>query len=224
MIIIDYKKQHHKKIIHACLVALKQGKVVAYPTDTSYGLAADATNIKSIKRLYKVKGRGFNKPSSVVVPSAAHAKKIVRWNKVADRLAKRFWPGMITFVLPLTPAPLPRGRGIKGEGAKILTGKTGWIGLRTPKNKIALDLAKYLKKPITATSANLAGRPDCYSAKDIIAQFQNQKLKPDIIINAGKLSKRKPSTVVKIDGGQVEVLRSGPVSTARISYILNLKS
>ena len=223
MIVLDYKNKYHHRIIASCISALKTGKVIAYPTDTSYGLAVDATNVKAIKRLYKIKGRGFNKPSSVVVPSAAYAKKNTRWNKVVDRLAKKFWPGMITLVLPLTSAPLLRGRGIKGEGAKILTGKTGWIGLRMPKNKIALDLAKYLKKPITATSANLAGRPDCYPAKDIIAQFQNQKLKPDIIINTGKLSKRKPSTVVKIGGGRVEIIRQGPIAKQTIIKVLSAK-
>ena len=71
MVILDYKKTHHQQIINSCVHALRLGKVVAYPTDTSYGLAVDATNIKAIKKLYKIKGRDFKKPVHVVVPSAA---------------------------------------------------------------------------------------------------------------------------------------------------------
>jgi L-threonylcarbamoyladenylate synthase len=90
-----------------------------------------------------------------------------------------------------------------------------------PKNDIALDLSGLLKKPITATSANVAGEPDCYSAAEIIKQYKNQKHKPDIVINVGKLPRRKPSTIVKIDGNKHEVIRKGPVS---VKKILNQKS
>ena len=90
MIIIDYKKTVHKQIIHACAQALRDGKSVVYPTDTSYGLAVDATNIQAIKKLYQIKGRDFNKPVHVVVPSIDFGKKIGIWNSVAGKLAKNF--------------------------------------------------------------------------------------------------------------------------------------
>jgi L-threonylcarbamoyladenylate synthase len=80
-----------------------------------------------------------------------------------------------------------------------------------PNNTIALDLAKHLKRPITATSANLSGQPDVYSAASIEKQFEKKKFQPDIIINAGRLPKRKPSTVVKVDDGKITVLRQGPI-------------
>ena len=96
MVIIDYKKKYHKQIIAAAVKALKAGKAVAYPTDTSYGLAVDATSVKAIKKLYKIKGRNFNKPVHVVIPSIAYGKKIARWNPVASKLAKKFWPGALT--------------------------------------------------------------------------------------------------------------------------------
>lgn len=215
MIIIDYDKEHHKQIIDVSVLALKQGKTVAYPTDTCYGLAVDASSPAAINKLYLIKGRNFNKPVSVVVPSLTFAKKIVKWNAVASKIAKRFWPGALTLVLGLR---------VKGEGFSQLTAKSGWIGLRMPKNKVALDLAKFLKKPITATSANLSGKKDCYSAGDIARQFQNQKYQPDIIINAGKLPKRRPSTMVKIFGGKVEVLRSGSVSEKQLRKVLDIRS
>jgi L-threonylcarbamoyladenylate synthase len=203
MIILNYENKHRTKIIHACVAALKVGKVVAYPTDTSYGLGVDASNLKAIKKLYKIKGRNFNKPVHVVVPSVAYARKIVDWNISASQLARKFWPGALTLVLGLKA---------KGVGYRMLSARSGFIGLRMPKNQIALDLAKYLNSPITATSSNVSGKPDCYSADEIISQFQKQKFKPDIIINAGKLPERKPSTVVKIVDGKIETLRKGPVT------------
>ncbi len=210
MVILDYDKKLHKQIINACVVALKQGKVVVYPTDTCYGLAVDATNIDSIKKLYKVKGRGFNKASSVVVPSVAYAKKIVLWNKTASALVKKFWPGAITLVLKLK---------VESEKWKVLSAKTGFLGLRMPKYSIALDLAKKLNKPITATSANLSGMPECYSAKEVLNQFTKEKLKPDIIINAGKLKKQKPSTVAKIVNNRIQILRPGPITQKQITNV-----
>lgn len=227
MIIIDYNKKHHKKIIDACILALKQGKVVAYPTDTSYGLAVDVSNTKAIKNLYKVKGRDFKKAVSVVVPSVAYAKKIVVWKNIESILAKKFWPlirpdlhrdyvgqaGTITIVSKLK---------VQSEKYKVLTANSGFLGLRMPNNNIALDLAKCLKSPITATSANVSGMPDCYSAEEIVEQYKNKKVKPDIIINAGKLPKIKPSTIVKIFNNQIEIIRQGEISTNQI--LKNLKS
>lgn len=211
MVIVDYKKKYHKQIITSVVKALRQGKVVAYPTDTSYGLAVDAGNFKAVKKLYKIKGRNFNKPVHIVAPSVTHAKKIARWNKTAGKLARRFWPGPLTLVLALR---------VEREALSVLSAKKGTIGIRFPKNKIALGLARNLKRPITTTSANLSGNSDCYSAKDIIAQFEKQKHKPDIIINAGKLLKRKPSTVVKTDSYRVTILRQGPIGKTQIEKLL----
>ena len=217
MVIIDYQKKLHKQIINACVLALKQGKVIAYPTDTSYGLAVDAGSVRAIKKLYQIKGRNFNKPLHVVVPSLAYAKRIVIWNKAMEKLSHRFWPGALTLIAVLkVSARGGSASGGKSKKLKVLSANTGTIGLRMPKNNIAQDLAKNLGRPITATSANVSGQADCYSAGDIIGQFKNQKYKPDIIINAGKLPKRKPSTLVRVFDDVVKVLRQGPVTEKQI--------
>lgn len=214
MIIIDYKKQKHKEIIAACVHALKSGKVIAYPTDTSYGLAVDADNLNAVKKLYKVKGRDFKKPVHVVVPSVGYSKKIVNWDKFSAKLVKKFWPGALTLV---------GGCRVEGAGYRMLSAGTKTLGVRMPKNQIALDLAKNLKRPITATSANVSGGKDCYSAADIANQFKTKKDKPDIIINTGKLRKRKPSTIVKIDKNQFKILRQGPISEKQLKQALRPK-
>jgi L-threonylcarbamoyladenylate synthase len=244
MVILEYKKQYHKQIIAAAVTALKKGRVVAYPTDTCYGFAVDASSISAIKKLYQIKGRDFNKPVHIVVPSVAYAKKIAVWNKSTEKLIKKFWPGALTLILPV-------GKGLDPSlqrTLKVLSANTGTIGLRMPKNHIALDLAKNLKQPITATSANVSGMADCYSADEIIAQFfakggsesialgrspsgklkpsggKNQKYKPDIIINAGRLPENKPSTLVRAFDDVVKILRAGPVSEKQIlKSLLNTK-
>jgi len=173
-------------------------------------LAVDAANVKAIKKLYQVKERLSRQPVHVIVPSIVCAKKIVEWNKIADRLAKKFWPGPLTIILELR---------VKGKGLRLLSAGTGTLGLRMPKNRISLDLARQLGSPITTTSANppkSKGGYDSYSAGDIIKQFINKKYQPDIIINAGKLQKLKPSTMVEVNGDDIQILRSGPATKNQI--------
>ncbi len=101
----------------------------------------------------------------------------------------------------------------------MLSTGTNFLGVRIPKNKFVLDLAKLVNAPITATSAGISkehGGFDAYSAKDVALQFAGKKHKPDLIIDAGKLKKTKPSTLVKIYEGKLEILRQGPVSNKDI--------
>ncbi len=201
MIILDYDLRQHKQIIHACVLALKHGKTVVYPTDTSYGLAVDATNKKALQRLKQIKRPDVPKFIHVVVPSVGYGRNMGKWNKDAVKLSKKFWPGPLTIIVPLR----------KGSGT---------IGLRYPNNRIAHDLAYKLGRPVSATSANRSGQTDCYSLNDVLRNFRGQKHKPDIIINAGRLPKRKPSTLAKIDGQTVTILRHGPITEKQIKNAL----
>jgi L-threonylcarbamoyladenylate synthase len=219
MIVIDYNKKQHKQIIHAVALALKHGKVVAYPTDTSYGLAIDPTRPTAIKKLYKIKLRSAKQPVHIVVGSVAQAKKYVHWNLHASKLVNKYWPGALSLVLPIKT---------RTGFVKSFSAGTGTLGLRMPKNIIALDLVKALGQPITATSANPSGKLakgyDSYSAEDVIEQFSKQTHKPDIIINAGALPKKRPSTLVKVSPqGEYEILRPGPISEKQIKNTLNTK-
>ncbi|TSC66575.1 MAG: tRNA threonylcarbamoyladenosine biosynthesis protein [Candidatus Doudnabacteria bacterium Gr01-1014_77] len=217
MIILKLSKTNYSKVLRFAVNSLKKGKTVVYPTDTSYGLAALVSNKKAIDRMYKIKERGFNKPVHIFVSSVVIAKKYVQWNIVAEKLAKKFLPGPLSIALPLKS---------KNKTLKKLTGSTGYLGIRIAKNNFALDLAKQAG-PITATSANFAsekGGFDPYSSKDVLLQFKDRKLKPDIIIDAGKLKKIKPSTFIKVSkkgaGKQeeidIEILRQGPISEKQI--------
>jgi L-threonylcarbamoyladenylate synthase len=201
MIILDYDRKKHEEIIHACALALKDGKAVVYPTDTTYGLAVNMANKRAVKRLYQIKGRDFNKLTHVTPPSLAFAQKMGVWSQAARKLAQKFWPGPLTIIIPQK-------------------NKKSTIGLRYPQNKIALDLANKLGQPISATSANISGQPDSRSLNDILRHFEKARHKPDIIINAGRLLQRKPSTLVKISGKEVEILRRGPITGTQIKNFL----
>lgn len=199
--------------IRQAVACLKAGNSVVYPTDTAYGLAVDATNVIAVKRLYRLKGRHFIKPIHVVVGSLAAAKKLVKFNRKAEKLFKKFLPGPLTLVLPLRSAPIHRpGKLINGRATELLSARTGTLGIRMPKNSAALALARKLRHPITATSANLSGQPACYSAQQVAAHFKKRKFQPDLIVDAGKLPKVKPSTIVALDGESVKILRVGPIS------------
>ena len=185
---------------------LKAGGVVAYPTDTAYGLAVDATNAKAVTKLFAVKGRDFKNPIHVIPPTKAWIAKLVKLTPQAEKLIDGFMPGPITLVLSLKA---------KGASWQKLSAGTKTLGIRRPKNKIALDLAVLLAKPITTTSANVSGQPNCYSVAEIKKQFNKSKIKPDFYLDGGKLPKTKPSTVVSLVRG-VKIIRLGPISEKEI--------
>lgn len=202
MEVIKLTKKNFEEVLKKSSQALKQGKVLIYPTDTSYGLAALAYNSRAINKIYKVKGRSFKAAVSVIAPSFKEAKKLVKWTPAVQRKFGKYLPGALTVVLPLR---------MKESHLLKLSANTGWLGIRMPKHDFALRLAEMAGGPITSTSANLSGDPDTYNLKDVIEKFRKQKYKPDLIIDAGILKKIKPSTVVKFDAGKTIVLREGPV-------------
>src|SRR3989344_2970839 len=129
---------------------LKAGKAVVYPTDTAYGLGVDATNAQAVKKMRLIKERG-RKPVHVIVDSLPMAKKYVVFTRAEEKIFRKFLPGRLTMVLPLTPAVSRKGR---GSGFGLLSAGTGALGIRVPDNQVALALSRMLKKPITTSSAN----------------------------------------------------------------------
>ncbi|HLC44450.1 MAG: threonylcarbamoyl-AMP synthase [Candidatus Doudnabacteria bacterium RIFCSPHIGHO2_01_FULL_50_11] len=201
-------------ILHA-VKTLQKGGAVVYPTDTSYGLGVDAMNLSAVKKLYKIKRRGSKKPVHVVVSSQAQAQKLVRMSPLSVKLFKNLLPGPLTLVLRLKA---------KNRSLRTLSAGTGSLGIRMPKNNVALRLVRALGRPITATSANpsrdLSGGYDAYSAKEVILQFRKKKHKPDLVLDGGRLRKVRPSSVVAIVDERVKIIREGPISKRRIENAL----
>ncbi len=194
-------KLNRTLVIKEAVKVLKRGGIIVYPTETAYGLGADFLNLKAIAKIYKIKGRNFKKPLAVLVSSLAMAKRFVSFNKVSSALAKKYWPGPLTIILNFKIQILKEFR--------IKNYKT--LGLRISSNKLATLIVRKLGKPLTSTSANISGKLDCYSVDEIESQFEKRKYKPDLIIDAGRLPKRKASTVVKITDGQIKILRKGKI-------------
>lgn len=182
-----------KKIIWPKVIkALKKGEVIIFPTDTAYGLAADFFSAGAMKKVFLIKERPEEKKVTLITADLKQAQKYFSLNKKELALAKKHWPGPLTLILSL-----------KNSRKKI--------GVRMPASKIAREIARRFKKPITATSANLSGRANCYSTSCVISQFKNKKNQPALLIDAGRLKKIKPSTVAEVKGEKIKIYREGPV-------------
>lgn len=182
------------KIIKKTVNILKKGGLIIYPTETCYGIGADATNSKAVRRVYKVKKRSYSKPIHIIVSSL---KMMEIYGEITDEirfLVKRFMPGPLSIVTRKKET-IPR----------ILNPKE--ITFRIPDNPIALKLVKEAKVPITATSANISRQLPLYKIKDVIKTF-NGKL--EMILDAGNLKRVKPSTFIDMKS-KPRILREGPI-------------
>lgn len=198
------------KGIKLAVAYLKAGKSVVFPTDTAYGLAADATNHSAVKRIFKIKDRRLSKPVHIVVSGISMAEKYAACGLVEKKLFNKFLPGRLTIICGLTDRAKSR------NSWKALSAGTDTIGIRMPKHKVALSLVKMLKRPITATSANVSYSPTAYSVHALKRQFKNRQFRPDLIIDSGKLVKVLPSTMVKLIGNKIKIIRRGPITKKQI--------
>ena len=188
--------------------AMKHGAVVAYPTETTYGLGCDPRDAKAVRRVFTIKGRPDGKPVLLTASSMAQVRKVVDATRLTAcarktflHLTRRHWPGALTLVLPARrDAKLVRHIAPKGE-----------VAIRVTSSPIAAMLAKRYGFPVVSTSANRSGREPARSAGQVLKAFTGGPL-PDLLIDAGRTGKAKPSTLARIlpDGG-LEVLRQGSI-------------
>ncbi|OIP76708.1 MAG: threonylcarbamoyl-AMP synthase [Parcubacteria group bacterium CG2_30_36_38] len=183
--------------------ALKKGWIIAYPTDTAYGLGADPSNKKAVLKIFKIKGRGKEKCLPLIVANLAMVKKYGFLKGKALSLARKHWPGPLTLVVKATP--------LSKRIFSKHTLKNGKIAIRVPKSPLSRRISSLLKMLIVSTSANLSKRPLCFSKKEIEQQFKVRKFKPDYILNVGRLKKSKPSTIIEIKKGKINILRQGAI-------------
>jgi L-threonylcarbamoyladenylate synthase len=185
---------------------LKEGGVVAFPTDTLYALGADATNPNAIERVFGIKGREAGKPLPLFVAGGEMARRYARLTPDAEALARRYWPGALTLVLE---------RHSSFESAALAGGET--VALRAPDHRVALALVEGLDRPVTGTSANLAGGPDPVTAHDVIEALGDRV---DLVLDGGACPRGQPSTIVDCTSSPPRVLREGAISAAEIAAAL----
>ncbi len=184
---------------------MKNNELVAFPTDTVYGLGALISSSSAIEQLYAVKGRDTAKAIAVLVGDiAALAQVASSMGELAERLAERFWPGPLTLVvnrrpdLPVNLSPLPT------------------IGVRMPDHLVALELLN-CAGPMAVTSANLSGAANTTTAQQVFDQLQGRI---PMILDGGQTPGGQPSTVVDCTGEQPIILRQGPISFNQLQTAL----
>jgi L-threonylcarbamoyladenylate synthase len=188
---------------------VKKGGILAYPTDTVYGLGCDPHNPQALKKAMAIKGRR-KKPFPILVASPGLADGIAVMDPQAKALASEFWPGPLTLVLR------PR---IRFPNQLTLGQRT--IAVRCPKSPIALKLIRKCGGFLTGTSANLTGQPPCTSAQMVRRSLADLV---DAVLDGGPSPRRTGSTIVRIDSRGVIILRKGPIRSEQVKRALSRAS
>ena len=191
-----------QKAVNKTANILKNGGVAIFPTDTVYGFLADAGNKKAIEKIFKIKKRARSKPLPVFVKDIKMARELAEVNEWQEKILKKYWPGKYTFILK---SQISMSK-FQITNSKLLT-KNRTIAIRIPKYKFLNDLLKKINKPLAQTSVNISGKPELKKIKEIVAQFDNSKNKPDLIIDGGDLLKSKPSKIIDLSVKNKKVLR-----------------
>lgn len=197
----EYFSADNPLALSRALEILKSGGLLAFPTDTVYGLGALVFNKAAVKGIYAAKGRPTEKAIPVLIGDADDLAKVVaEVPEIALRLATRFWPGPLTLVVPKHP-DLPEA---------VSAAPT--IGVRIPNHPVALALLR-LAGPMAVTSANRSGQPSPCTAQEVLSQLGGRIA---MILDGGKTPGGVPSTVVDCVGGDPQVLREGPILESEI--------
>src|SRR3989344_7237171 len=167
MEILSLKSKDTQHAAERAAEVLRAGGVVLYPTDTLYGLGADAFSDEAVAKVYAIKGRETDKPIHCIVADIEMAEQYAEMSRAAEHLAAAFLPGALTLILSAKGGPAFGGKKL---GSGILHGMDA-IGIRIPKNDFCIALAKKFGKPYTTTSANVSGEVPQGSVEEILAQL-----------------------------------------------------
>jgi L-threonylcarbamoyladenylate synthase len=193
----------------AAIEALRDGRIVALPTDTVYGIAVAIETVGGIEALFAAKRRPLDKGIVLLLGEAAQAPTIGQWPPAAAALAEAFWPGGLTVVIPQRPdVPLPAA----------LSGGASTIGLRVPDHAAPRALAAAVG-PLPTTSANASGLPEARTAAEIVDQLGDAVA---VVIDGGSAHGGPPSTVVDCSVDRPVVLRDGPIVRERVAAVLDV--
>jgi L-threonylcarbamoyladenylate synthase len=196
---------NHKDALARALAVLNQGGLIAFPTDTVYGVAALTSDVEAIQKLFEVKRRETGKAIAILIGNLDQLQLVTSsFNPSANRLAERFWPGPLTLVVSRHPSlpdilsPLPT------------------IGVRMPDHAVAIELLN-ITGPLATTSANISGAANSNNAEEVMANLGGSI---DLILDGGTTPGGVPSTVVDCTKEPVTVLRQGPISEYEIRRAL----
>lgn len=189
--------------IAAAVRALKRGEVVVFPTETFYGLGADALSAAAVERIVALKGRSADSPIAVIVADRAMLAQIAaEVSPAAEKLMKKFWPGPLTLIFPARP----------GLHTALLNPE-GKIGARVSSHPVAAELSRALGRPITATSANPSGSAPARTSAEARAYFGDRS---QIVLDGGTLAGGQGSTVAEAIGREIKIIRAGAIGAEEL--------
>ena len=199
-------EQPDSGMIRDAVRAVREGKVLLYPTDTIYGLGCDPFLPSALGRIFELKERPVEKGVLLLVGSPAEAVSLAgRLPSTFARLSARFWPGPVTFLLPAAPGV-----------SELVVGERGLVGVRCPSHVFLNRLLDELARPLVSTSANISGEPQPPSIADLRRLFER---KVDLFLDAGELPTRLPSSVVDLSVDPPRLVRRGALA-AEIEQVL----
>lgn len=203
---IDLKETKNYEEIKQASEAIKQGKLVLFPTETVYGIGANALDENAVKKIYEAKGRASDNPLIAHISNLEMLKKLVKEvGDIEKKLIDAFWPGPLTIILNKTEI-VP----------KIITAGLETVAIRMPSNEIARKLIEYSETPIAAPSANISGKPSGTLVEDILQELDG---KVEYIIDGGKVDIGVESTVVRVIENKVHILRPGKITKEEIEKL-----
>jgi L-threonylcarbamoyladenylate synthase len=194
-------------MLASAVAALKRGDVISFPTETLYGLGADALNGAAVEKIYQLKGRDPANPIPVLVADRAMLNILVaEIPPLAERLIDEFWPGPLTLVLPARK-DIPRP----------LLNSSGGVGVRISSQPIATELVRGLGRPVTATSANPSGKPPARTVEEAKNYFSAEIA---VFVDGGPLVSKTGSSVAAIRGDQIKVIREGEIARSELERVV----
>lgn len=203
MIVIKISETGMKHAVTKASIVIKEGGIVAFPTETFYGLGVKYNNIDALRRLYVIKHRPNEKAMPLIIGDKQTLQLISpSVTEVAEILMKKFWPGPLTLLIEA-----------REDLPEFITSGTGKAAVRVPGESFALELVRHLEFPVTATSANISGKPPADNPDDVIRYFGAGL---DMLIDGGKTPGGKPSTIVDVTGEAIKILRPGAVPSEEI--------
>jgi len=198
---------NHQEYLTPALAALQRGEVIVFPTETLYGLGADALNFGAVEKIFQLKGRDPNNPFPVLIADRAMLDSLVtEVNPLAEKLLQHFWPGPLTLVLPA-----------RDDIPRPLVSHQGGIGVRLSSQPIATELVRRLGHPMTATSANPSGQPGAHTVAEARIYFAE---KISIYVDGGELFSPTGSTVAAVEKDKLKIIRAGDIGRQALENLV----
>lgn len=205
MLKVNYDEDNLSRITNI----VKKGGIIIYPTDTLYGIGCNPFDVVAIRRIFKLKKRD-NNPLPVLCENLAQVKKLVYLGEIGEKLAENFWPGGLTIIAKCISKNIPQE----------LTGNSGYLGVRIPNHKCALEIISLCGGILIATSANISGQKTLETPEEINKIFGNSF---DVLIYAGAKPSGVQSTVIDVTSGNFRIIREGAITTNKVKKILNIE-